>query len=123
MTVTAMIVLLTLGAVEPLSDSICALSRIDRARTLSSTCLACHDGSAAPAIGLQAAPAHAAHPVSVSYARAPADVAVRAQGPRDARVVLPAGRVECVTCHAEQGPGPHKTVVALRDLCVGCHQK
>jgi predicted CXXCH cytochrome family protein len=122
-TSTVIIAIVTLAAVQADPDSVCALARVDRARTLSSTCLSCHDGSAAPAVRADAPGGHGIHPVSVSYAHARAEVAIRVVGPLDARVVLPAGRVECVSCHADQGQGPHKTVVSIGELCTGCHLK
>lgn len=121
MTATVMIALLTLAALQP--EETCALARVERAKTLSSTCLSCHDGGAAPAITPHDTRVPGSHPVSVPYASARAAVSLRRSGPRDPAVVLPAGRVECVTCHAADGQGPHRTVLATAALCTGCHEK
>lgn len=100
-------------------DVTCTLGRVDRATTTSETCLSCHDGSTAPAVALHAV-ANGAHPVGVSYALARPESSLRRYGPTSARLVLPRGRVECVTCHAIDGRGPHWTV-SPADLCTACH--
>jgi predicted CXXCH cytochrome family protein len=123
MTATVLIALLTLTGARPEASPMCALDRIDRARTSSATCLTCHDGSAAPAVDVRATRPRSSHPVGVSYALARPELAVRRAGPVDARIVLPAGRVECVSCHAADGAGAHRTVDAAGGLCGGCHAK
>lgn len=122
MTATMFIALVTL-AVQSDPQQTCLLGKVDRARTLSSTCLSCHDGSAAPSVAFHTATSGGSHPVSVTYAFARPEVAVRPIGPLDPLVVLPGGRVECVSCHAGDGTGPHKTVLSFSALCTGCHQK
>lgn len=123
MTATALLAALTLTVFVPNSDSPCGLARADRARTLSTSCLACHDGSAAPSIRMHVAGAQGSHPVGVAYAAARRQVAVRLGGPLDPRLLLPLGRVECVTCHAIEGSGPRWTVVSFGALCTSCHDK
>jgi hypothetical protein len=125
MTATVIIAFMSLVPFQPEPETVCTLGRVDRANTPSSRCLSCHDGSVAPAVtGTAVFPGdHGAHPVSVSYAFAPRGVSIRALGPRDARVVLPAGRVECVTCHEGRGRGPHHTVIPPAELCASCHDK
>lgn len=123
MTATVLIGLLTLAGARPDAAPTCALERVDRARTSSATCLTCHDGSAARAVEVHSTGPRSSHPVGVSYALARPALAVRRAGPLDARVVLPAGRVECVTCHAADGAGAHRTVDPAGGLCGGCHAK
>jgi hypothetical protein len=122
MTATVLIALVTFAAAEWAANESCPLAGVDRPTTLSSTCLSCHDGSVAPAVALHAADGRGAHPVSVRYAGR-ADVSIRPNGPLDPLVVLPAGRVECVTCHSGEGTGPHRTVLPVGALCLGCHDK
>lgn len=136
MTATALIALMMLNAAQPAPEQVCLLGRVDRASTSSASCLACHDGSAGPPVAFHAAGASVgfamgtgasgragAHPVSVPYALGRREVALRAFGPRDPAVILPGGRVECVTCHSATGAGPRRTVLEFSALCGGCHQK
>lgn len=103
-------------------DSSCALGRVDRSRTSSETCLACHDGTAGPAISLHDF-MDASHPIGISYAAARENMSVRRFGPTDSQIVLPRGRVECVSCHALDGTGPHWTLKPSGNLCTACHDK
>lgn len=103
-------------------ESACMLGRVDRSRTSSQTCLACHDGSVGPVVGLHDG-LNGSHSVGVAWAAARQDASLRRYGPRDARVVLPRGRVECVSCHAMDGTGRHWTVEPFDELCAACHDK
>jgi hypothetical protein len=94
----------------------CELARADRARTPSSRCLACHDGTSGQCLGLS-------HPVEVDYARA----AMRDPGRYVPASALPAdvplvnGRVSCVSCHDGASTHPAHTVEPAR-LCLACHR-
>jgi hypothetical protein len=119
-TATALLALMTAITYQP-TTTVCELGRIDRANTTSWTCLSCHDGSSAPSVAAHSAGAGGSHPVGVAYAFGRSALSLRPFGPASALVVLPAGRVECTTCHLAGGPGSSSTVT--RDLCTGCHQK
>jgi hypothetical protein len=94
----------------------CELARSDRTRTPSSRCLGCHDGSAGSTLG-------PSHPVEVDYAtasaRSPGRYVPAALLP--AEVTLVAGRVACVSCHAQASPHP-KRAVEPATLCTACHR-
>lgn len=101
-------------------DGTCTLGRVDRATTTSATCIACHDGTVAPPVALHG-DLNGVHPVGVAYGLGRPEAALRRYGPRNPRLVLPRGRVECVTCHSVRDAGPHWTVSG--DLCTACHDK
>jgi predicted CXXCH cytochrome family protein len=103
---------------------VCELSRVDRARTPSLRCVACHDG--ATAIGVTIGPAgggHGDHPVEVDYgsiaAQRPGRYVPLARLPAD--VPLVDGKVTCTSCH--DGASRHAGRVALggHRLCLACH--
>ncbi|HEX9244418.1 MAG TPA: cytochrome c3 family protein [Anaeromyxobacter sp.] len=123
MNAAALLVAMVMTSTEPGYDSVCTLEYVNRSTTSSEKCVVCHDGSVGPAIALHAAGARTAHPVGVSYYAAGAEAAVWQSGPRNALVVLPRGRVECVTCHSADGSGPHETVTSFAALCTACHDK
>ena len=118
-------------------DAICRLPFVDRATARSAQCLACHDGSIAPAVhatmasppfeGLTAAPPgdDGRHPVEVDYAtaelRRPTVLAPPAA--IDSRLVLSDGKVTCATCHDGRSPLPAHVAVTLdrSALCLSCH--
>lgn len=101
------------------------------ARTESVACLACHDATVAPDVGLAPSPDHAGpsaeHPVRVSYrdayARNPRAFHLPEQVERTH--TLPAGKVECVTCHRPDAAGGWAVATAGpgRKLCGGCHRQ
>lgn len=105
--------------------SACELSRVDRRTTTSRTCVACHDGSAGPAVAFQMAPdgRGMSHPVEIDYrwsaAARPGQYEAAATLPPE--VPLVGGRVECTTCH-DGASGDPKRVVAVRNLCTVCHR-
>jgi hypothetical protein len=124
----AAVALVCAGAAAP-SDRAeragCELVRADRARTRSTSCIACHDGTAGHAtVATSTSGALGSHPVGVSYglalARRPSEYASPGQLPPD--VPLVAGRVECTSCHDGASRLP-KHVAHGPDLCETCHHK
>ncbi|HEX9306891.1 MAG TPA: cytochrome c3 family protein [Anaeromyxobacter sp.] len=103
----------------------CTLSRVERAKTTSSACLACHDGGVAPAVGfeMRAGGGGFGHPVSVDYGRAasehPTQYAPAGALPRE--IPLVNGRIECTTCH-DGASATAKHVVDTQQLCLACHR-
>jgi len=104
-------------------DEVCELARVDRARTPSLRCVACHDGSSGMAVTIGPAGAgHGDHPVEVDYAavaaRQPGRYVPLTQLPED--VPLVDGKVTCTSCHdgASRHPG---RVVRAGSLCQSCH--
>jgi hypothetical protein len=103
---------------------VCELARVDRARTSSLRCVACHDGSSGVPVTIGPAGAgHGDHPVEVDYgwtaSRSPKRYVPLARLPAEIRLVD--GKVTCTTCH--DGASPHRGRVALggRGLCQACH--
>lgn len=101
----------------------CTLPAIDRASTPSSACLTCHDGSSA-------SDARHGHRFGIDYAGARArpssDLRPDPQGVNN--VLLQAGQVACVSCHAPTSTLPYHLAAptggALADrLCSACHVK
>jgi predicted CXXCH cytochrome family protein len=113
------------GALAVGASGTCELSRMDRARTPSTACMQCHDGSAGPAVPyeMKAGGGGMSHPVGVDYAAAAARAPGRYQPesalPRD--VPLVGGRIECTTCHDGSLTTP-KQVVEQSRLCYACHR-
>jgi hypothetical protein len=116
----AMAVFLGLAAAAPASDAAdaaptCELGRSDRARTPSTRCLACHDGTAAAALG-------PSHPVEVDYARAamrdPRRYVPASALPRE--ITLVNGNVSCASCH--DAASPQRAHTAMAGLCQACHR-
>jgi predicted CXXCH cytochrome family protein len=105
--------------------STCELSRLDRARTPSTACMQCHDGSAGPGVPFQMSrDRHGmSHAVGVDYAAAASEAPERYHPasalPPD--VPLVDGRIECTTCHDGALTTPHQ-VVDRRRLCLACHR-
>ena len=101
----------------------CELSRVDRATTQSSTCMACHDGSVGPTVGFEMVPGGMSHPVSVDYALAAASHPDTYVPPTllPAGVLLVNGKVECTSCHDGALTTPNH-VVEPTTLCYGCHR-
>jgi hypothetical protein len=105
-------------------DEECGLAKADRARTPSTTCLGCHDGTATPGVAfanLHGGPS-GAHPVDIDYFAASASnrqLAPPFDLPR--AVVLVAGRVACTTCHDGTSTSPGRVAGELVSLCDGCH--
>jgi predicted CXXCH cytochrome family protein len=106
-------------------DARCELSRLDRARTPSTACMQCHEGTAGAAVPsrMTVRGDGSSHRVGVEYAaaaaRAPERYAPASALPPD--VPLVAGRIECTTCHDGALATPHQ-VVAQPRLCLACHR-
>ena len=107
---------------------VCLLARVSRQAASTRLCLSCHDGSlgsshlAGPAAGSASGPG--AHPVDVSYE----DAFRRGRRLRPSfevsrRLMLPDGKLTCVTCH--DGASTERAHVAVTmggsALCLGCH--
>lgn len=110
--------------------SACALGRQNRQLATTQSCLSCHDGSVAMAVNYAVGAAvgggmHASHPVDVDYAAAAARLPGRLQpaGSLPANLVLPGGKVTCVTCHdGASSEKAHASMPLARSrLCMGCH--
>jgi predicted CXXCH cytochrome family protein len=106
----------------------CQLASVDRRTTASARCLACHDGSAAPAVvrSTRVAAPLGDHQVDADYAQARLRRGfARLRDPRELGPALPLvdGKVACTTCHA--GDSRERAHVALpmagSALCFACH--
>jgi predicted CXXCH cytochrome family protein len=92
-------------------------------------CLSCHDGSVAMAanyaIGAPHKGVHSSHPVEVYYASASrsGEHKLHPPGALPAALVMPEGKVTCVTCH--DGKSTIRYHVAMSNdrsrLCFSCH--
>lgn len=124
MTITIpLIFALSIGALDHASMTYCTLGYVARSRATVEQCIACHDGSAAPAVPFRlgmGAKLGASHPVAVPLGEGGA-TGLRAM-PLDPRLVLSRGLVACTTCHAgEGGYGRARLAVPASQLCIGCH--
>jgi predicted CXXCH cytochrome family protein len=110
--------------------SACALGRTMRQQATTRACLGCHDGTSAAGVEVRRAGAstsrmHDSHPVDVDYAmaelRRPSRFHTLASLPPS--LVLPGGKVTCVTCHdGASREQAHAAVTTDRSrLCTSCH--
>lgn len=103
----------------------CALPRVDRARTSSQACMACHDGTAGAGIAFEMRPGGngMSHPVEVDYAAAFARRPGEYVPPGAIRADVPLvdGKVSCTSCHDAASPHPKRAVDPVR-LCHACHR-
>lgn len=112
----------------------CALGRVNRAQMDSRTCLGCHDGTSAPGVAYQrphevgrslASAMHTAHPVDVDYELAASQKpgSLHPVGILPESLVLPQGKVSCVTCHDGASREKHRVSVSMSRsrLCAACH--
>jgi predicted CXXCH cytochrome family protein len=101
----------------------CELPRVDRARTPSIACMACHDGGSAPSVEFSMSTGGMSHPVTIDYEAAarrhPGSYTPSASLPPE--VPLVDGRVECTTCH-DGSRSTRKWVVDEARLCSACHR-
>lgn len=132
---------LALSAIDPitgLDTDVCTLPRVDPESASSPGCYSCHDGSIGPAADVTFAPtveglselSHRAglgtHPVDVDYEaavlRRPGALVPLALLRRE--LVLPQGRVACVTCHNPGSREKYHVPITLSAsaLCLACHQ-
>lgn len=107
---------------------VCTLARIDRARTPSSYCLGCHDGTIAPSVTRFSEIRHdRSHPVGTDYAaiQATGFGALRPPAELDPALVLVDGKLECTTCHDGDAPSPSHTALPMNRsaMCLGCHDR
>ncbi len=96
----------------------------------SAACRACHDRDTASSDWLGAVEgqaiafaAHSSHPTEIRVRPGQPTAASWIREDIDPRLVLPGGRIECVTCH-DLTSGTPDLLVAFerpRDLCLGCH--
>jgi predicted CXXCH cytochrome family protein len=109
--------------------SACALGRTSRAQASSRGCLSCHDGLAASAVsytfGRGSGSMHGSHPVDVDYGAAELRPGnrFRPPGALPASIVLPGGKVGCVSCHDGASPERYHTALPMdrSRLCFSCH--
>lgn len=114
--------------------TLCALGRVNRAQTDTRTCLGCHDGTSATGVVYQRpgelghtgqSAMHSSHPVDVDYqlawSRKPG--LLNPSGALPENLMLPSGKVSCVTCH--DGASREKNHVSVSmsrsRLCSSCH--
>jgi predicted CXXCH cytochrome family protein len=103
----------------------CGLAKADRARTPSTACLSCHDGTATPTLAFanrHGGPGGGAHPVDTDYFAASMGNRRLAQPfdlPR--AVVLVDGRVACTSCHDGMSTNAARVAGELVSLCTSCH--
>ena len=91
---------------------------LDRASVESRHCLACHNGSAGPAV-----PLHDSHPVDRAYADAWLQRRAGLRAIPALEIVLAGGRVTCTSCHDGASSFPRKTALPQATLCQGCHDR
>lgn len=114
--------------------TLCALGRVNRAGADSRTCLSCHDGTSAAGVAYQRpqevghsrlSAMHTSHPVDVDYELAFAQKPGRLHpsGVLPENLVLPQGKVACVTCHDGASRERHHVSVSMSRsrLCSACH--
>lgn len=98
-------------------ESICTIASADRITTTSIECLSCHDGTVTESIA-------ESHPFDVDYDAARTRSSdLRPRGALPANLVLPGGKVTCLTCHDGASTEPAKTSLpqAGSQLCFACH--
>ena len=119
------------------SERICELRNTVRDQVDSARCLACHDGSLAPAVHAnipaqsfenlsEAAPSSdASHPVEIDYeaARARRPAALTPASDLSPALVLTRGKLTCGTCHDGRSTLPAHVAVTLAGsrICTSCH--
>jgi len=114
--------------------TLCALGRVNRAQTDTRTCLGCHDGTSATGVAYQRpselgrsgqSAMHSSHPVDVDYQLAAMKKPglLHPSGGLPENLLLPHGKVTCVTCH--DGASREKNHVSVSmsrsRLCSSCH--
>ena len=95
----------------------------------STPCLWCHsdgratDWQAVPASDRIAFPEHASHPFGEVLRPGTGPVVRRIRDVVDPRLPLPAGRIECVTCHQLTARTKDRLIpfASPKELCLGCH--
>lgn len=109
-------------------EKLCELRTADRARATTRSCLACHDGTVAPATAHDPAGAHRGsglHPVEIDYDRAAmrAGTSLLPRGALAPALVLPGGKLTCTTCHDGASRLPARTALPMSGsrLCLACH--
>lgn len=96
-------------------------------------CLACHDGAVAPAsdVDFESAPGIGgplrSHPIGVPYPTRRRRFSDNQYVPRerlDARIILPEGKLGCLSCHSFYGGEEKLLVMSNRGsrLCFACHE-
>jgi predicted CXXCH cytochrome family protein len=100
---------------------VCGLRTVERGAATTQSCLTCHDGTVAGVHGTLGA---GEHPIDVSYdVAAAANLRLRSRFDLSRRLVLPAGRLTCVTCHDGASSEPKHTALTMSQsaLCTSCH--
>jgi predicted CXXCH cytochrome family protein len=96
----------------------------------SAACRACHDRDSASSSWLGAVEGrlivldqHQSHPCEIAVRPGQATIGSWIRDDIDPRLVLPGGRIECVTCHdlTAGTPGLLVSLGQPADLCLGCH--
>jgi predicted CXXCH cytochrome family protein len=110
----------------PLADGPCELPLVDRARTPSTRCLSCHDGSVTRGTLLKPhVDGGGDHPVEIDYGRSFArrPRVLRPPGALPDALPLVGGKVSCTTCHDARSPEKGKPALTTRGsaLCFACH--
>ncbi|GEJ57071.1 hypothetical protein AMYX_18120 [Anaeromyxobacter diazotrophicus] len=99
--------------------AVCALELGAERTTASSVCTGCHDGA------LGGSFEHGGHRVEIAYAPYPAGLRPKPEE-RKVNVVLPGGRITCMTCHDARSALPSHLAAPTggpveQRLCVACH--
>jgi predicted CXXCH cytochrome family protein len=112
----------------------CALLRVSRQQATSRSCISCHDGTTGSGVSYvlprepgapRLSAMHGSHPIEVDYAvaqaRRPRAMVPAAMLPES--LVLPEGKVGCVTCHDGASSERHYTAISMSKskLCSSCH--
>lgn len=91
-------------------------------------CLVCHAGSGEPGqLGIESdvsAHVYVNHPIGVIYASFEQSGSFRAQSLLMKRILLPSGKVSCISCHDDKSKPHGRLVMTNRGsaLCLECHQ-
>jgi predicted CXXCH cytochrome family protein len=109
-------------------EGACVLASVARETATARLCLSCHDGTFGTAhlaarAGSAAGPG--VHPVDVSYDLAAARRRLRPRHEVSRRLVMPDGRVTCVTCHDGASPERYHLALTMSQsaMCQSCHAK
>lgn len=107
-----------------------AMDELGEVDILSAGCLACHDGGVSPVSWVNSAAIHTApgtpassHPVGVDYATSASFGGYRDAFLLPSEMLLPNGKVSCVSCHAVYVADHGAPVVSMSEsrLCFSCH--
>jgi predicted CXXCH cytochrome family protein len=102
-------------------DDVCTLRTVERSEATTQSCLSCHDGTVA---GGHAGFGSGEHPLDVSYdVAASRNLRFRARFEVSRRILLPGGKITCISCHDGASDEPKHTAMTMSrgTLCTSCH--